>query len=163
MKIGFSFGRCVRDIVKGVVAIDDVLCIIARTHMVNEQHVKDVVHGYMDYPSYLLGLDQAQCEQVGLELFRTGRILEPRANGIQVMQVPREYVWMDLFPTVAEVQNEGVKAAWESYRVLIGLTEQLPEDGEDQVYRHSEKRVELTAEQLKEQQDALDLLIRHMV
>jgi len=31
MKIGFSFGRCVRDIVKGIVDIDDVMCVIART------------------------------------------------------------------------------------------------------------------------------------
>lgn len=159
MKIGFSFGRCVRDIVKEVVAIDDVLCIIARTHMVNEQHVKEVVSGYMDYPDYLLGLDQTRCEQVGLDLFHSGRILEPRANGIRVMQVPREYVWMDLFPTVADVQNEGVKAAWESYRVLIGLTEQLPEDGEDQVYRHSDKHID-TPESIEERRKAAEMLAR---
>ena len=31
MKIGLSFSRCVRDIVDGVVDIDDVLVVIART------------------------------------------------------------------------------------------------------------------------------------
>jgi hypothetical protein len=72
---------------------------------------------------------------------------------------------MDLFPTVAKVQNDGVKAAWESYRMLIGLTEQLPEHGEDHVYQHSEKMIpkELTPEEEKQQKNALDLLIRAMV
>jgi hypothetical protein len=32
MKIGFSYSRCVRDIVEGDVNIDDVLIIIARTN-----------------------------------------------------------------------------------------------------------------------------------
>lgn len=165
MKIGFSFGRCVRDIVNNVVKIEDVLCIIARTHMLTEDHVKTVVEQYMYQPGYLDGLDPAECEQVGLELFHSGRILEPRANGVHVMQVPREYIWMDLFPTVAKVQNDGVKAAWESYRMLIGLTEQLPEHGEDHVYQHSEKMIpkELTPEEEKQQKEALDLLIRSMV
>ena len=31
MKIGLSYSRCVRDIVDGVVSIDDVLIVISRT------------------------------------------------------------------------------------------------------------------------------------
>ena len=120
MKIGFSFGRCLRDIVNGVVKQEDVLCIIARTHMLTEDHVTDVIDAYMYEPGYLLGLDQDKCEAVGLELFRSGKILEPRANGISVIKVPREFIWMDLFPTVANLQNTGVREAWESYRMQIG-------------------------------------------
>jgi len=155
----------VRDLVKGIVQQEDVLCIIARTHMLTDDHVKTVVGSYLAEPTYLYGLDKHTCETVALELFHNGKILEPRANGIGVMKVPREYVWMDLFPTVAELQNEGVRHAWESYRMLIGLTEQLPEHGEESVYRHSEKLVqhELTAEETKDQKKAIDLLIRHMV
>lgn len=165
MKIGFSFGRCVRDIVNGDVALDDVLCIIARTYMPKEDDVLHVIEHYMYERSYLMGLDKDKCEQVGLELFRSGRILEPRANGIAVMQVPREFVWMDLYPTVAATKNEGVKQAWESYRMLIGLAEQLPESGEDAVYKHGDKMIhkEPTPEEMEEQKKALDLLIRHMV
>lgn len=165
MKIGFSFGRCVRDIVNGDVALDDVLCIIARTYMPKEEHVLEVIQQYMYERNYLMNLDKAECERVGLELFRSGRILEPRANGIAVMQVPRDFVWMDLYPTVAATKNQGVKQAWESYRVLIGLTEQLPESGEDAVYRHGDKMVhkEATPEEIEEQKKALDILIRHMV
>lgn len=34
LKIGFSFGRCVRDIVCGQIKLDDVSCIIARTQLI---------------------------------------------------------------------------------------------------------------------------------
>jgi hypothetical protein len=162
MKIGFSFGRCVRDIVKGIVDINDVMCVIARTHMVDESHVQHVVHEYQNYREYLQGLDPDRCQEVGLELFRSGRVLEPRANGIQVMKVPKEFVWMDLYPTVVNTKNDGVKDAWQAYRVLIGLTEQLPEDGEDAVYQHGEKQIPrpMTDEEKKQQEQALELLAR---
>jgi hypothetical protein len=140
MKIGFSFGRCVRDIVQGKVNIDDVLCIIARTYMPSTNDVKKVIHAYSYEPSYLMGLDQDACEAVGLELFLSGKIIEPRANGIAVLKVPRDYVWMDLYPTVADVHNAGVSAAWESYRMMIELAEQVPENVDQQeVFRHSHK------------------------
>ena len=140
MKIGFSFGRCVRDIVNGKVNIDDVVCIIARTHMPSAAAVKAVIHAYLYEPGYLMGLDPKVCESVGLELFVSGKVLEPRANGINVLKVPRDYIWMDLYPTVADTQNAGVRAAWESYRMMIELAEQVP-DGEHQqeVYQHSPK------------------------
>lgn len=128
MKIGFSFGRCVRDIVKGDVKIDDVLCIIARTHMVEKSHVEGVIREYLLRPKYLAGLPEDKCYEVGLALWQSGRVLEPRANGSYAMSVPSEYVWMDLFPTVPGVETPAVKEAWETYRMLITLTEQLPEN-----------------------------------
>jgi len=160
MKIGFSFGRCVRDIVNGIVDIDDVMCVIARTYMVDESHVRQVISEYQKYRDYLQGLDPDRCQEVGLELFRSGRVLEPRANGISVMKVPKEFVWMDLYPTVVETKNEGVKDAWNAYRTLIGLSEQLPEHGEDAVYQHGEKQITkpMTDEEKKKQEQALDLL-----
>jgi hypothetical protein len=99
--------------------------------MVDEEAVKWVIGEYMYRDTYLWGLDQVECERVGLELFKSGRILEPRANGISAgMSVPRDYIWMDLFPTAPEgVASDAVKMAWEHYRMLITLTEQLPEEG----------------------------------
>lgn len=140
MKIGFSFGRCVRDIVQGKIIMDDVLCIIARTYMPSVEDVKKVIHAYAHEPSYLMGLDQDACEAVGVELFLSGKIIEPRANGIRVLKVPRDYIWMDLYPTVVDVHNAGVSAAWESYRMMIELAEQVPEAADQQeVFRHSHK------------------------
>ena len=138
MKIGFSFGRCLSSIVKGEVAIDDVMCIIARTHMPKQEDVEYVVKEYMHRPGYLQGLDQTECLRLGVELWRTGRIIEPRSNGIYAMQVPKEYVWMDLYPTEADTKNEGVKKAWNAYRTMILLTEQLPE-ANDNVIKNSER------------------------
>lgn len=131
MKIGFSFGRCVRDIVNGEVDIKDVMCIIARTHMEEKEHVEHVIHAYRDRYGYLMGLSLDKCLEVGLELWQSGRVIEPRANGIYAMSVPSEYIWMDLYPTVPNVQTEAVKEAWNAYRVLIELTEQVPEGSKE--------------------------------
>ena len=164
MKIGFSFGRCLGSIVRGEVAFDDVLCLIARTRMDSEEHVKWVIKEYMHRPGYLYGLDQTKCETMGLELFNSGKILEPRANGISPMQVPRDYIWMDLFPTApAGSLNESVINAWEQYRMLITMVEQLPEEG--YVPQHSEKIIEkeLTEEEKQAEARALDMLIKAMV
>lgn len=141
MKIGFSFGQCVASIVRGEVAVEDVLCIIARTHMRDAEGVKLVIDEYLHMPSRLFGLDPDTCHSVGQELWASGRILEPRANGIYAMQVPQEFIWMDLYPTEAEVKSDSVKAAWAAYRMLISLTEQLPEPNANAV-KHGERVVE---------------------
>jgi hypothetical protein len=157
MKIGFSFGRCLGSIVRGEVALEDVLVIIARTRMETEDHVRGVVEEYMYRPGYLYGLDATECERVGLELFNTGRILEPRANNVGAgVSVPRDYLWMDLFPTVPNVASDAVKQAWEGYRLLITLTEQLPEEG--YTPKHGVKVVPLTEEELATQQKLIEML-----
>jgi hypothetical protein len=162
LKIGFSFGRCLRDIVKGEVVFDDVLCIIARTRMETEEHVRGVVSEYMHRRGYLLGLDQDTCEQIGLQLFSSGKILEPRANGINPMSVPRDYVWMDLFPTVPNAASDAVQQAWEGYRLLITLTEQLPED--DFVPQHSEKILDTkTTNELQAEDAQIHALIMNSI
>lgn len=130
MKIGFSFGRCVRSIVLGEVDINDVLCIIARTYMPNERDVGAVIDEYLSRHQYLAGLNSDRCHEVGITLWRTGRVVEPRQNGIHVMSAPRDCVWMDLYPTVVGSANASVQAAWESYRMLINLAEQIPEPDE---------------------------------
>jgi hypothetical protein len=157
MKIGFSFGRCLGSIVRGEVAFDDVLCLIARTHMETEEHVRGVVREYMGRRGYLLGLDQAACEEMGLRLFNSGKILEPRANRINPMQVPHDYIWMDLFPTApAGTVNASVTAAWEQYRMLITMVEQLPEEGF--VPEHSERLKPLTPEEQEKQRKYIEML-----
>ena len=133
MKIGFSFGRCVASIVRGEVDENDVLCLIARTHMPAKEDVEWVIDQYMDEPSYLKGLDRDRCIEVGVRLFETGKILEPRANGIGAVRVPKAYIWMDLFPTIGDTQSDSVKDAWNTYRMLLQLTELVPELNADAV------------------------------
>ena len=155
MKIGFSFGRCLRSLVLGEVAYEDVLCIIARTLMPTQEDVLAVIDEYLDRSMYLAGLDPTTCKEIGLKLFLNGKILEPRANHIRPMSVPSDYIWMDLFPTVTDVRSQAVQQAWEHYRMLINLTEQLPEN--DYVPQHGPKHVpyELT----EAEQTALNILV----
>ena len=68
MKIGFSLGRCVRDIVRGDVSIDDVAFIIAATNIHDEEQLSRVIENYLYEPTYLNGLDGEQCQSVALEL-----------------------------------------------------------------------------------------------
>ncbi len=165
MKIGFSFGRCVRSIVLGEVNIDDVLCIIARTYMPKEEDVKWVIEEYMLRSQYLGGLDRTSCHAVGMQLWKTGRVIEPRQNGIHVMSAPKDCVWMDLYPTVVGSENASVKAAWDAYRLLINLTEQMPEPDES-FLRSMEKDaardvanyVPPTPEEQAKRQQMLDIL-----
>lgn len=165
MKIGFSFGRCVRSIVMGEVDINDVMCVIARTYMPNEQDVKWVVEEYMLRPGYLQGLDRDQCHDVGMELWRSGRVIEPRQNGVSVMSAPRDCIWMDLYPTVVGSENQGVRDAWTSYRMLINLAEQMPEPDESFLQHRSKNTdndaanvVPATPEQQAKARAAFDLL-----
>ena len=154
MKIGFSFGRCVRSIALGEVKTEDVLCIIARTLMSNEEHVREVVEDYVSHGT-LRGLDLETCTAIGLDLFTSGKILEPRANGVRPMSVPNDYIWMDLFPTIHDPRNDGVRQAWEHYRMLITLSEQLPEE---YVPVHSQREKAMTEEEWAEHRRLIDML-----
>lgn len=129
MKIGFSFGRCIRDIVKGEVNINDVLVIIARTWMDDMDAVSDVVNQYMYERGYLLGLDENECQRVAAELFKSGRVHQPRAltKGLSRPQVPNDnYVWMDVVPTnVSDLP--AIQEAWDAYQMVLKLCEQVPD------------------------------------
>jgi len=81
----------------------------------------------MTASGYLLGLNEAECQQVASELFNSGRVLQPRLQHINRIMVPENSIWADLFPTVNS-EKENVKAAWNNYRFMLHMAEQLPED-----------------------------------
>lgn len=121
MKIGFSFGRCLRDIVDGKVAVDDVLVIIARTHMETLVHVKNVVEIYLDRPEYLQGRDPEVCHAVARELWDAGKIHQPRLNGAMLRSIPEDYIWCDVVPTAMD-RSPALDMAWNSYRTLLVMS-----------------------------------------
>jgi hypothetical protein len=127
MKIGFSYGRCIRDIVNGEVAYDDVAWIISGTALQDEAAILWCVEDYLGRPDYLLGLDEEQCKEVGLRLYNEGKVFQPRLQGIRAFRIPEDALWADLFPTTL-ADNEAAKKAWEAYRFMLHLTEQVPED-----------------------------------
>jgi hypothetical protein len=129
MKIGFSFGRCIRDIVKGDVDINDVVAIITRTRMTEPEDMKFVIAEYMYVPHYLMDLDEEKCQEVGLELWTTGRLHQPRNFGTRPVRIIEDHVWMDLVPTKLS-DHEGVKEAWEQYRIMLKLSDIVPDKPE---------------------------------
>jgi hypothetical protein len=124
MKIGFSLGRCIRDIVNGEVTIDDVAFIIAATNIHDTEQLKKVVDVYLSEPNYLLGLDQNQCQAVALDLWNTSRVLQPRREGMHRHKQPENAIWVDIFPTKLSV-NDAVKKSWDNYRFMLHMVENV--------------------------------------
>lgn len=125
MKIGFSFGRCVRDIVNGMVDYDDVYLIVSRTLIQDSTHVDGVIEHYLNEPEYLLGLDEGKCYDIGQKLYLDGKLYQPRKYGFNPRKVAQDAVWMDLMPCLNDpesLQSEQVIAAWKQYQLALKMT-----------------------------------------
>lgn len=126
MKVGFSLGRCVRDIVKGLVDIEDVVVIIAGTYITSPESLNKVISEYMYRDDYLFGLNEAECQGVASVLWTEGKIHQSRLNGHYARRIKEESVWADLVPT-GGFSNPMVQAAWNEYRGTLSITESAPE------------------------------------
>lgn len=126
MKIGFSFGRCVRDIVKGKVDIDDVVVIVSGT-MVDRERIANIMQEYMYREDYLYGLDEDTCIKVAHELWDSGKIHQPREFSQRRTKVMENCVWADLFPAGSTEEDPMVEQAWKEYRALLGLSGNRPD------------------------------------
>lgn len=127
MKIGFSLGRCVRDIVNGDVSIDDVAFIIAATNITSPEQLDNVVEMYLYEPGYLLGLDFEQCKEVAQQLWKSAKIIQPRREGMHRHMQPENAIWVDMYPTVPSA-NGAVKKAWDGYRFMLHMIENVETD-----------------------------------
>ncbi len=124
MKIGFSLGRCIRDIVRGEVNIDDVAFLITATSINDTDQLKQVIVHYTYEPDYLLNLDEEECQRVALKLWNSNRLLQPRKQGLHRHQQPEDSIWVDIFPTKLS-GNASVKRAWDSYRFMLHMVENV--------------------------------------
>jgi hypothetical protein len=124
MKIGFSLGRCVRDIVNGAVGIDDVAFIITATSIHTREQLDSVIYTYCCEPDYLLNLDYEECLSVARNLWDSNRLLQPRRQGVHRHQQPENSVWVDMFPTELS-ENPAVKKAWDNYRFMLHMVENV--------------------------------------
>jgi hypothetical protein len=124
MKIGFSLGRCVRDIVDGTVNIDDVAFIIAATAIHDKEQLGPVIESYLYRSDYLEGRDEALCHKVAQELWDSNKILQPRRQGLHRHKQPENSVWVDMFPTELST-NESVKKSWDAYRFMLHMVENV--------------------------------------
>lgn len=130
MKIGLSYSRCIRDIVDGVVDIDDVLLIITRTDFnpTNDEEWSSIWHGYhgrslMSNPEWA-GYpeeDEEKFRNVTLELYNSGRMHQPRQFGAHPRRLP--HIWLEtVLPSETIDSNPSLKAAWNKFQTLAQLT-----------------------------------------
>lgn len=124
MKIGFSLGRCVRDIVMGKVSEDDVAFIITATCIREPEQLGPVIQDYMYRSDYLAGLDEDRCHEVAQSLWNNNKLIQPRREGIHRHKQPANSIWVDMFPTELST-NESVKKAWDNYRFMLHMTENV--------------------------------------
>ena len=124
MKIGFSFGRCLRDIVKGTVPYDEVYLIVSRTLIHDSSQIDAIVEEYLYRPDYLMGLNESDCYEIGRKLFLDGKLYQPRRYGHHARMVASDAVWMDLAPTIMgeDAESEQVVQAWKNYQLALKMT-----------------------------------------
>jgi hypothetical protein len=127
MKIGFSLGRCVRDIVTGKVSEDDVAFIITATCIREKEQLGPVINDYMSRADYLYGLNEDDCRRVAESLWDNNKLIQPRREGIHRHKQPANSIWVDMFPTEIS-ENESVKRAWDAYRFMLHMTENVDTD-----------------------------------
>lgn len=124
MKIGFSLGRCVRDIVMGKVSEDDVAFIITATCIREKEQLDAVIVDYTYRNDYLVGLDEQECIRVAHSLWDSNKLIQPRREGIHRHKQPENSIWVDIFPTELS-ENESVKRAWDGYRFMLHMVENV--------------------------------------
>jgi hypothetical protein len=130
MKIGLSYSRCVRDIVDGVVDINDVLVLITRTDFDphNDEQWSSIWEGYhgynpwsspewMNYPDE----DETKFRDISIKLYDTGKMHQPRKFGAHPSRRPE--IWLETFLPPTELEtNPAVKKAWKQFQIVAGLS-----------------------------------------
>ena len=133
MKIGLSLSRCLRDIVEARVLFDDVLVIIARTDFNphNDDHWTGIWQGYRndggwshsEWADAEPNLSEEEASEVyrnvAKSLYDSGKLHQPRQFGAHPARLP--YYWLECFVPDNEASS-AVKAAWDQYKVIAGLS-----------------------------------------
>ena len=130
MKVGLSYSRCVRDIVDGVVDINNVLVIISRTDFDPHDDVQwqNIWAGYTDYhglshPEWAeySNEDEDRFRSVSIELWERGLLHQPRKFGAHPRRRPE--IWLETVLPSSELENNpAAKMAWEKFQTIAGLT-----------------------------------------
>jgi hypothetical protein len=140
MKIGFSYSRCVRDLVDGHVSIDDILVIVSRTNFDprNDDQWQQIWQGYGgglatdrvslqsllggSSPEWVGYTNEDQFRQISIDLWNQGKLHQPRQFGPNTHSVGQ--TWVDTEPLDSEHYDDpvAVKEAWNNYKILKTLS-----------------------------------------
>lgn len=130
MKIGLSYSRCVRDIVEGIVDINDVLVVISRTDFDphNNEEWNQLWAGYRQrsgwsqpewagYPDE----DEDKFRSVSIELWESGKLHQPRKFGAHPTRRPE--IWLEAILVDGDLNaNPAAKLAFEKFQTLASLS-----------------------------------------
>ena len=130
MKIGLSYSRCVRDIVDGVVDINDGLVIISRTDFDphDSEQWSGIWQGYhqrggWSQPEWghYAEEDEDRFRSVSIELWESGKLHQPRKFGAHPSRRPE--IWLEaVLPSSELKKNPAAKIAWDKFQTVAGLT-----------------------------------------
>ena len=134
MRIGTSLSRCVRDIYKEVVDIEDVLVIVARTNFDPEDDVqwKSIWNGYaggnklgsmwsaLEWAS-IPAEDEQTVRKICIQLKNQGKLHQPRQYGAHPARL--HHHWYDVILTDNVVDSTpAAKKAWDNYKIIAELS-----------------------------------------
>lgn len=127
MKIGTSLGKCVKDILGGGVAYDDVLFIVSNTRGPDEEKLREIMteywYGYHSDPAYdMSAYTEQEVQDIAVKLFKDGKLFQPRihikgwgnAHGLKD-------TWYDVVPSLGS--SEAAKNAWDAYVMMSKLSQ----------------------------------------
>jgi len=132
MKIGLSYSRCVRDIVDGIVNIDDVLVVITRTDFDphDDEQWSSIWQGYgggrsagsiWSAPEWAGYHDEDLFRSVSIELWESGKLHQPRKFGAHPTRRPE--IWLEaVLPNSELEKNPAAKKAFEKFQTIAGLS-----------------------------------------
>jgi len=128
MKIGTSLGKCVKSLLAGEVAYDDVLFIVSNTRGPDEEKLREIMteywYGYHSDPAYdMSAYTEQEVQDIAVKLFHDGKLFQPRmfikggwgnAHGLQD-------TWYDIVPSLGS--SEAAKNAWDAYVMMSKLSQ----------------------------------------
>jgi hypothetical protein len=135
MKIGLSYSRCIRDIVDGIVDIDDVLVVITRTDFDPRDDVQWAgiwagygggnggamsVYSLPEWGAYPAE-DEQKFRDISTKLWNDGKFHQPRKFGAHPARRPE--IWLEtVLPSSELATNPAAKKAWDQFQIIAGLT-----------------------------------------
>jgi len=132
MKIGLSYSRCVRDIVEGRVAMEDVLVLITRTDFDprDDGQWAGIWDGYTlggmsnaEWGNYDFNSkdDEDKFRSVSIMLYTDGKMHQPRQFGVRPARRPE--IWLEAVLPNSELDaNPAAKMAWEKFQTIASLS-----------------------------------------
>ena len=135
MYIGTSLSRCLISLANNEIQLNQVLCIITSTKAENIEQYRTILLAYIGVPAVApdVDLERESMWKIGLELWDTGRIHQPRlvadTYGVggtsyltrPVPELSKSVLWLHVLPINTNA-TPAVVAAYEQYRILDSLT-----------------------------------------